>query len=56
MSPDHEGLRLSLLQEALSVIRLIKIPGQPFYSFFQLTMQEILAKEKIIQALPSGRC
>jgi len=32
MSPEHEALRLSLLPEALSVIDLIKIPGDPFYA------------------------
>jgi hypothetical protein len=50
MSPEHEALRLSLLQEALSVIHLIKIPGDPFYASLQLTMWEILAKEEMIQA------
>jgi len=50
MSPGHETLRLSLLQEALSVIHLIKIPGDPFYASLQLTMSEILAKEDTIQA------
>jgi hypothetical protein len=54
MSPEHEALRLSLLQEALSVIHLIKIPGDPFYASLQLTMWEILAKEETIQACLHG--
>jgi hypothetical protein len=54
MSPEHEALRLSLLQEALSVIHLIKIPGDPFYASLQLTMWEILAKEGMIQAYLQG--
>jgi hypothetical protein len=51
MSPEHEALRLSVLQEASSVIHLIKIPGDPFYPHLQLLvlMWEILAKEKTIQ-------
>ncbi|KAF5371862.1 hypothetical protein D9615_009565 [Tricholomella constricta] len=54
MSPEHEALRLSLLQEALSVIHLVKIPGDPFYASLQLTMWEILAEEETIQAYLQG--
>jgi hypothetical protein len=54
MSPEHEALRLSLLQEALSVIHLIKIPGDPFYPSLRLTMSKMLTKEETIQACLQG--
>jgi hypothetical protein len=51
---EHEALRLSLLPEALSVIHLIKIPGDPFQASLQLIMWEMLAKEEMIQAYLQG--
>lgn len=54
MSPKHEALRLSLLPEALSVIHLVNISGDPFSLFLELTMWEMLSKEKTIQVYLKG--
>ena len=54
MSPKHEALRLSLLPEALSVIHLVNISGDPFSLSLELTMWEMLSKEKTIQVYLKG--
>ena len=54
MSPKHEALRLSLLPEALSVIHLVNISGDPFSLSLELAMWEMLSKEKTIQVYLKG--
>lgn len=50
LSPEHEALRLSILQEALSVIHLIKMP----FASLQLLSPSFLAQEKPMKACLQG--
>ena len=50
MSPEHEALRLSILQEALSVIHLIKIP----FASLQPLSPSFLAQEETMKAYLRG--
>jgi len=54
MSPEHEALRLCVLQEVLSVIRLVKVPRDPFYVALQQMMPMFLDAEETIQAYLQG--
>lgn len=50
MSPEHEALRSSIFNDALTVIGLVKIPNNPFYEELQRTAAELFTKEDIIRA------
>ena len=50
MSPEHEALRSSIFNDALTIIGLIKIPDNPFYEELQRTAIELFTKEDIIRA------
>ena len=50
MSPEHEEHRSSILEDALTVIDLIKIPDSPFYAELQQTAVALLAEESAIRA------
>jgi hypothetical protein len=50
MSPEHEELCSSILEDALTVIDLIKVPDSPFYAELQQTAVDLLAKESAIRA------
>jgi hypothetical protein len=50
MSPEHEELRSSILEDALTIIDLIKIPNSPFYADLQQTAVDLLANENVIRA------
>jgi hypothetical protein len=53
LSPEHEALRQSILQEALSAIHLIKIPGDA--SYLQLNgITDFLEQEKMMKACLQG--
>jgi hypothetical protein len=47
MSPE---LRSSIIEDALTIIDLIKVPDSPFYAELQRTVVDLLAKENPIRA------
>lgn len=54
MLPDNEELRISIITDALSAIRLVKIRDNPFYQHLKSLIPYLLAKEKVFQAYLEG--
>jgi hypothetical protein len=52
MSPEHEALRLSILQDAVSVIRLIK--NDVYHGEVYLMMLNFLDQEETMEACLQG--